>query len=219
LFVETAHRNSLPDILYRKNGFSITHLTLSGKILIVPKNKRVQKKEYKGITMSISSVVPMLSQIMGTNQSAVTQQIQQLLNTVNTDKAVNVAANRAAADTLTLSPAALSLQQLLDAEMTNGGQNGSPADGESGLTGLAQLKSQGDLAAALLKAKMQNFNANLNGANLNNSGSTAAASGEKTHTVNIHSKYAQQYAGQSVLHSADVRFVRHIIEGKCQPHC
>lgn|GEM_PF-3716919 len=140
----------------------------------------------------ISSVLPMLSQMLGTPQNSLPPQLQQLVNAAGNNPANNTA-NNSVTDFLTLSPAALSLQQLLNSEMSNGGQGGD-ASSEFGLTELAQLKSQGELAATLINAKMQK-------------GLAAPA----------HEKIAQQYARQSEIqsiNSPNVNFVRHIIEGK-----
>ena len=62
-------------------------------------------------------------------------------------------------DTVSISPSANMLQQLLNTEMQG---NGSSADiGELDLMGLSQLKQRGEMLASMLQLKMKNFESNL----------------------------------------------------------
>ncbi|MDR1964761.1 MAG: hypothetical protein LBQ50_13390 [Planctomycetaceae bacterium] len=62
-------------------------------------------------------------------------------------------------DSLTISPTANMVQQLLNMELQN--PNDSSESGELGLTGLAQLKQRGDMLANMLQVKLKNFESNL----------------------------------------------------------
>jgi len=64
-----------------------------------------------------------------------------------------------AADSVTISPSANMMQQLLNMELQN--PDGSSELGELDLTGLAQLKQRGDMLANMLQVKLKSFESNL----------------------------------------------------------
>ncbi|MDR3199513.1 MAG: hypothetical protein LBU34_16720 [Planctomycetaceae bacterium] len=63
------------------------------------------------------------------------------------------------ADSVTISPTADMMQQLLNMELQN--PNNASESGELDLTGLAQLKQRGDMLANMLQVKLKNFETNL----------------------------------------------------------
>ncbi|MDR0520826.1 MAG: hypothetical protein LBH00_03110 [Planctomycetaceae bacterium] len=63
-----------------------------------------------------------------------------------------------AGDSVTISPSANILQQLLNTEMQG---TGNTDTGELDLTGLAQLKQRGEMLANMLQLKIKNFESNL----------------------------------------------------------
>jgi hypothetical protein len=62
-------------------------------------------------------------------------------------------------DSVSISPTANMLQQLLNMELQN--PNGSAESGELDLSGLAQLKQRGEMLANMLQVKLKNFESNL----------------------------------------------------------
>ncbi|MDR2116542.1 MAG: hypothetical protein LBP87_09185 [Planctomycetaceae bacterium] len=62
-------------------------------------------------------------------------------------------------DSVTISPTANMMQQLLNMELQN--PNNTSESGELDLTGLAQLKQRGEMLANMLQVKLKNFESNL----------------------------------------------------------
>jgi hypothetical protein len=114
-------------------------------------------KTMLGSTSQINNFMNMF----GVQQGLSPEQVAKMSGTsqVRHDGKVNRNAKTNPIDSVTISPTANSIQQLLNMELQNSDQSSETA--ELDLTGLAQLKQRGDMLANMLQVKLKNFETNL----------------------------------------------------------